>query len=1381
MAKTIRASLSFDTLRLEGALFLPDILERAARGELKESQSPEHYQIPKGIALQDEYGRAFQIAQAQWKAFASTLERQDLDAARYTRQFTQEFLRDVLGYGDIQPVGSIGMGERSYPIGLMARGRVPVVVAPHTLGLDDPDPRFAIQGSGTRKKSAFQLAQEFLNANPECLWALVSNGRQLRLLRDTATLTRPSYLEVDLQAILQDARYPDFAAGWRLIHASRAGNAGTPGSDCIWEQWRNDGQREGTRVREGLREGVTEALMALGEGFLQHPDNDSLRQALVAGTLAKDAYFQQLLRLVYRFIFLFTVEERGVLHGDRPEQFEAQRLYAEGYALARLRDRCLRRTGHDHFGDLWQGVRIVFKGLTHGEPRLALPALGGLFDLRQCSDLDQASLSNQALLAVMRSLRWSRRVGQMAPVDYRNMGPEELGSIYESLLELVPDVDVSARRFGFVGLQDEGSTSGNARKLSGSYYTPDSLVQELIKSALDPVIESRLAAHSTDPTGALLSIRVIDPACGSGHFLLAAARRLAERLAALRAPEGAVRPADYRHALREVIGHCIFGVDRNPMALELARTALWLEGYEEGRPLSFLDHHLICGDALIGLTDFRQLAQGIPDAAFKPLSGDDKAVCKDIGKENKEGLKAFAKLRDSSQLSLNLENSALHAELQALETLPADTTTDIAAKEAAYDVFRQHAHASRLARAADLFVGAFLAPKRVIGERLSVSGEGGTLITDHRSPITPTSKTLYLELFSDSRNAEHEQRLAQAQALCREARVLHWPLAFPQVFSPRPQAGEGPGEREPGVRGGGFDCVLGNPPWERIKLQEEEFFATRHPLVAQAKNKAERGQRIQWLEQGMLARHLYPELEHTPHECEAEQRLHAEFITTRRTAEAASVFAHLKGDDGGRYPLTGVGDVNTYALFAETISQIVSPQGRAGFLVPSGLATDNTTKDFFGALISNKALKSFFEFENEGYFPGAGQGHMLRFALTTIVGVSTKIEETRFLFQGKQLTDLLDDERVFTLSPSEIFLVNPNTRTCPIFRSRRDAEITKAIYAHVPILMRDADGDDPGHNPWGIRFMAMFHMANDSHLFKTKAELEQEGCVLDGNCFGRGTERYLPLYEAKMMQPYSHRHGDFRDASDGARAHILPTIPVERLQRPTYLPEPYYWIANPDIKQRLEDVDWPHQWLLGWRKVTDSRASARTLIFSLLPYSGAGDSLNLIFPKQVERNKLYACFVANLSTLVLDYVVRTKVGGLNLNYFAMRQFPVLAPESYTEANLDYIVPRVLELTYTATDLEPWAGDLGYEGPPFQFDPDRRAKLRAELDAYYARLYGLDREALRFILDPQSVKPGYPSETFSVLKRSEEREFNGEYRTQRLVLEAWDRLEGIHAA
>lgn len=1313
--RTIQTLLNLPTLKLEGGLFLPDQLEKAALGNAQ-WQTEADYGTPKGLGLKDDYSRAFQIACAQWKHFTAQVERTDVDAAKLTHTFVSELLRDVFGYANLQDCPGMTVGERQYPACLMA-GKVPVVVAPHTLALHETDARFAVVGSGARKKSPFMLAQELLNASPDHLWAIASNGKTLRLLRDSATLTRPSYLEVDLQDLLGGQRYAEFANIWRLLHASRG--AGEP-AGCIWEKWRAAGQEEGTRVRDGLRQGVTDALLIFGEGFLQHPANDALRKLLHNGELTQDAYFQQLLRLIYRLIFLFSVEERGLLH-PREESKAAQaarRAYAEGYALARLRELCLKRRARNCFDDHWQALRIVFKGLSEGEPRLALPALGGLFALNQCPAMDLSSLDNAHLLAAMKNLRWASHKGVLAPVDYRNMGPEELGSVYESLLELVPEIDLSARRFGFVGLTSEGSTAGNARKLSGSYYTPDSLVQELIRSALDPVIEQRIAAQPESPVEALLAIRVIDPACGSGHFLLAAARRLAEKLAQLRTMDGEQTEQDFRHALREVVSRCIFGVDRNPMAIELARTALWLESFEEGRPLGFLDHHLQVGDALLGLTDLNALELGIAKDAFKPLSGDDKEVCKQLAKTNAIALKDLEKKRSSRhQDSLGFVDNGVLVALQALEALPENSTQEIAAKEAAYRAFLEQTKISRLAHAADLLVGAYLLPKLAASQA-----------------NIPTSATLYLTLLGEALPAQQQYALAAAQTACADARVLHWPLAFPQVFA-----------------SGGFDCVLGNPPWEHVELKEEEFFANRNPLVAEAKNKAERSQRIQWLSEGMLVRHLFPSIDHASQLCEAEQRLFREFTVSKRTFEAVSTFAHVNVKEGGRYPLTGVGRINTYALFAETISQITRLTGRAGFIVPTGIATDDSTKAYFAHLTQARRLVSLYDIENRDKIFAAVDSRM-KFCLLTLGAA----DQAEFVCFATQVSQLSDPRRRFTLMPDEFRLINPNTLTCPVFRSERDAELTKKLYRAAPVLIEEGKLDG---NPWGIGFLQGTHnMSSDSHLF-------QEA----------GGEGMLPLCEAKMIHQFDHRwatyaqNGESRDVTQAEKAD------------PDYRVTPRYWVSQAEVEKRLTKRDrdgnviwrWDRGWLMGWRDITNA-TNERTVIASVVPRVGVGHTMPLFMttkePKQV------AVLLGNLGALVLDFVARVKVGGTHLTYGYLKQFPVFPHDRYTEVDLVFIIPRVLELTYTAHDLAPWARDLGFDGPPFAFDTERRALLRAELDAWYAKLYGLTRDELRYILDPSDVMDkDYPSETFRVLKNNEMREY-GEFRTQRLVLAAWDQLE-----
>jgi len=1432
------------TLTLEGGLFLPDQLQKATQG-LASAQQDADYRLPKGLKAKDEYSRAFQIACAQWQDFAQQLERRDIDATQLTTRFVQELLRDAFGYNLSPQTQPQEVDGRHYPVSFLA-GNLPILVAPHTLGLDDADTSMAIEGSGRRRKTPFQAMQELLNASEPLQWGIVSNGRQLRLLSDAASLTRPSFLEIDLADLLGSKRYAEFANVWRLLHASRA-STDAQRTSCVWERWRHEGQQEGTRVRDGLRNGVEKALLTLGEGFLQHPSNDNLRAALDSGQLSRDAYFQQLLRLVYRLIFVFTVEERGVLHPqwNDPETKAARRAYAEGYALARLRNFSLKRRPRNRHDDQWQAIRIVFRGLDQGEPRLALPALGGLFAASQCKDLDAASLDNAHLLEALKELRWARLPGSgsLIPVDYRNMGPEELGSVYESLLELVPTVDVHARSFDFVGRTDAASTAGNARKLTGSYYTPDSLVQELIRSALEPVIEQRLAANPVDPDKAILAIRVIDPACGSGHFLLAAARRLAERLALLRSYlyglPGSILPGDYRHALREVVAHCIYGVDRNPMAVELARMALWLEGFEEGRPLDFLDHHLQIGDALLGLTDLDALTQGISKDAFKPLSGDDREVCKALTKTNAVALKQLTKDLQSQQMLLGMDNASGLQAMRAIEDMPTNTPEQVSIKETRWLAFMQTAAQSPLAQAADVVVGAFLLSK-----------------TTDRGATVPTSATLHTLLTTPNDiTGPAADAVAAARAACAEARVLHWPLAFPQVFAR-----------------GGFDCVLGNPPWEVNQMGEEEFFASRDPNIAALAGDS-RKKAIESLSK-------------------TSPRLWEEFSETSRRIAATNIFFR----ESGRFPLTAVGKLNTYPLFAETILQIHARDGRAGFIVPTGIATDDSTKAYFGHITQSKQLVSLYDIENrEAVFPSVHRSY--KFCLLTL-GAS---EQAEFVCFATQVSQLSDERRRFTLTPEDFRLINPNTLTCPVFRSKRDAELTKKLYRAAPVLIYEANAEDnsanagelPAENPWGITFsQGLFNMTSASHLFKDEE-----------------SPNHLPLYEAKLIHHFDHRWATYTtDPNTGTVASRDVTL--QEKQDASFSITPRYWVPAREVWLRLADLPdelmralkaddghatvlavtkvlfgrhltalrekapgtaalaawesfvdlhayakniapeelgvkplkknagglldeglplaeqqllrladeasnlpmppaglsseesaqrlaerWLEEscpkWLMGWRDICRA-TDERTVIASVLPTVGVGHTMPLLTTVWDARQT--SALLGNLCSLVLDFCARVKIGGTHLTYSYLKQFPVIPPERYTEPDLDFITPRILELTYTAKDMAPWATALisgwkldngnwkpGTPEPirrsplvPFPFDQERRAVLRAELDAYYARLYGLDRDELRYILDPEDVMgKDYPSETFRVLKDREIREY-GEYRTQRLVLEAWDR-------
>lgn len=1300
MARRNNQELAFPALSIEGGLLAPDFLNKVAHLEASE-QTEADYDIPRGLKLRDEIGRYWKIAQNLWQDFAAKRARTDLNSHTLTvKELLEPLLRHVFCFGDLKAVGQVTLAERVFPIGFAAgEGKVPVVLAAHDQLLDKPDARF---GDGVRRRSPFLLAQEYLNATDGALWAIVGNGLKLRILRDNPSLTRPAYIEADLEAIFSEGLYPDFTALWLLAHATRFGKVGTEPANCPLERWRNTAQEDGIRARDRLRVGVTEALRALGTGFLAHPANAELRRRLEAGELTTQAYFEQLLRLIYRFIFLATIEDRELVFAPEAAA-DAKARYLTGYSLTRLRQLAARRRSYDRHADLWQALTITFTGLGQGQLALGLPALGGIFAASHCPDLDTAQLDNSSLLSALFSLCFFRDGAALSRVNYRDMDSEELGSVYESLLELVPNLVLTAgiRRFGFIGDEEEGSTKGNARKLTGSYYTPDSLVQELIKSALEPVIERTLAENPQEPVKALLALSVCDPACGSGHFLLAAARRIAEEVARLNATDGNPLPADYRRALRDVVAHCIYGVDKNPMAVELARTALWLEAYTPERPLTFLDAHLRCGDALLGILDPVVLDAGIPDKAFNALSGDDKEVVKRLKKANRDALKAIEKAKaPGGQFSLGLE---AEQDADAFEHLPDDTLAAIEAKRAAFAALQEKLADSRARLAADLFVAAFVLPKTA----------------DNEAKV-PTSQDLWLVQNGGTPRpgvADVARRAAQA------AQTFHWWQAFPQVKAK-----------------GGFDVLLGNPPWERIKLQEEEFFATRSPLVAEAQHKAERGRRIALLAEGMLLHTLYPEVEAAkglvpPNG--AEQALYAEFLAARRNAEAASLFAH----DAGRYPLTGVGDVNTYALFAETFAQLMAEAGRAGFIVPTGIATDDSTKAFFAGLTQAGRLASLYDIENrERLFPAVDS--RMKFCLLTL----GRAEAAEFVCFATQTHQLADPRRRFTLTPDEFRLINPNTLTCPVFRSERDAALTKKLYRAAPVLI--AEGP-PEVNPWGIRFMAMIHMANDSGLFHNTPAPSR-----------------LPLYEAKMIHQFDHRWATY--GADGSSGDVT----VDQKNDPNFSVTPRYWVDSAEVEARLADKGWDRGWLMGWRDICRS-TDERTVIASVVPRVATGDTLLLMFPDPKHGSKV-ACLVADQCALVHDYVARQKVGGTHLKYHVKKQLPNLPPDRYNDVDLAFIVPRVLELTYTAHDLKPWA-DLGYDGEPFPWNPERRAQLRAELDAYYARLYGLTRDELRYILDPADVMgEDYPSETFRVLKNNELREF-GEYRTRRLVLEAWDAM------
>ena len=873
------------------------------------------------------------------------------------------------------------------------------------------------------------------------------------------------------------------------------------------------------------------------------------------------------------------------------------------------------------------------------------------------------------------------------------MGAEELGSVYESLLELTPVLSPELTSFYLQGgCEDPNKARGNARKSTGSYYTPACLVEQVLNTALDPLLEQ------CGTEGELLRLRVIDPACGSGHFLLGAARRMAETLAAIRAG-GPYTQEDFLKAMHDVVSRCIYGVDINAMAIELVRMNLWLEGYQPGKPLSFLDHHLQVGNSLLGIIDTKCLSCGISSDAYKPLAGDDKEICKELKKSNT----ASVKLLRGGNRSLALASPKRPADL---EQMPEDSPSEVRAKERAWSNIRKEQERDIQTIAADVWVGAFLLPK--------TSG----------ADIPTTS---LLEGLANGLASIDEPAVAAARAACRAAGVFHWPLRFPEAMAE-----------------GGFHCVLGNPPWEKHQLKEEEYFSTRCPAIASASGHT-RKILIQYLEKGLLTQYLEG-TKGAP--APWEQTLFRQYEAALRLAGAESLFYHTPAQDGGRFPLTGVGIVNFYALFAELDGQLRRPDGRAGFIVPTGIATDDSTKAFFQSIVQGRQLASLYDFENrEKLFPDVDSRQ--RFCTLTL----SSAEQANFAYYLVHPRELTDKRRHFTMTAEDFALINPNTGTCPLFRCGEDARLCRKLYRRAPVLMRE----DMEENPWGIKFrQGLFNMTSDSRLFLTEPEKD-----------------VLPLYEGKMVHHYDHRWATF--TGTGGKADARDATPEEHA-KPGWEPSPRYWVKRAHVLSHLpKDITAAPRWLLGFRDITNA-TNERTFVCSFIPFTAVGNKLPLLLPINGISRRLWSCLCANLSALCFDYIVRMKQGGTSMNYHYVKQFPVLPPEAYSPADVDYISSRVLELSYTSESMRPWAEDMGYKGDPFPWDSDRRAILRAELDARIARLYGLTREELAYILDPTSFfGDDCPTQTFPGLRRKEEKLY-GEYRTRRLVLEAWDANE-----
>lgn len=1410
------------SIRIEGGLLGGDLLERLKSADLT-GQKPADFGLDPKRNLTDEIAAVYSDAFLQWQLFQSRLSKLpegDIGTTVTRENWIKPFL-GFLGF-DIQLTKAQEIGGQTYSISHRAdpsEDSPPV----HVVGYYQELGKVA---SGRLRMAPHSLLQEFINRDDH-LWGIVTNGRQLRLLRDCTFVKRQAFIDFDLEAIFEQQKYDDFVFVYRLLHRTRFPKGRADADQCLLETYQQTAESEGGRARDKLRDGVEECLKLLGNGFLRHPASEELRKRLKKQPdgkrlLSEENFYRQLLLLVYRFLFLLVSEERGLVSPSD--------AYSNHYSVSRIRRLVDVQSAWTQDDDLWQSLRVLWDAL--GNEKLAAflelaPLNGELFEAQL---IDGCSISNADLLEAFGKLSTytEDKKGTQRRVNYGALDVEELGSVYESLLEFHPRVEEDGS-----GRLSFDLFAGSERKTTGSYYTPTSLVAELVTSALVPVVEDRLAKSPHDKAAAILKIRVIDPACGSGHFLLAATRYLAKELAKARTGDDEPAPEEVRRASRDVVAHCIYGVDLNPLAVDLCRVALWLESYAEGKPLTFLDHRIRNGNGLVGVFDLDCLKDGIPDKAFEALEGDDKAFARAAAAQNRSDKAGQASLYGGASgrpISDRPTANALHefsASNHEVDAIPDDSPDQIKAKKRMYEQFHASSAWLRKRLSCDLWTGAFFQPLK---------------------PDAPVITTAALWKSESGEDIETSVELL-AIDLARAFKFFHWPLEYPEVFAE-----------------GGFDVVLANPPWERIKLQQQEFFAPYDMRIALAKNKAEREKLIKQL----------------PTE---RPDVYAKYVLALRGSSASSVFMR----QGGRYPLAGRGDINTYAVFSELFRSLIGPRGRAGCIVPTGIATDDTTKFFFQDLVEKKSLQSYYGFKNERFLFPKPVEHTVTYGLLTMLGTELKAEQMEFSWLCWTVEELHKPDRRFTLTAEDIELVNPNTKTCPVFKTAADAELTKAIYRRVPVLWREATEDRPEENPWRITFKTLFHMANDSHHFRDREWLEANGYRLEGNVLRGSYDNYLPLYEAKMLHQFDHRWATYDPGSVDSRL-----VTQEEKVDPNFVVQPRYWVREEIVQAtipqypeplafalRLEDeesmekvlllwasgcirsddpaqadellakasrlkadkaverllvpalgepggvranmakqaawlqelypldLEWAvhiamgdevvdtvrgharnlvdrfsPKWLMGWRDIARS-TDVRTCLFSALPVAPIGHTAPLAFMPGMPAEERVG-FIATMNSFVVDYAARQKVGGTHLTYGLLKQLPLIEPDALP----DGVIESAIQLMLTASDMTDMAHDFSLASRHNDWSDARRFELRCELDATFFHLYlpcddagnwlpaeretANELELLKSHLPSPMHAVGFVLDSFEVLKKNEEKEF-GHFRTRGRIMAIYDEM------
>lgn len=1191
-------------------------------------------------------------------------------------------------------------------------------------------------------------------------WGIITNGKTFRLLRNSPITADNAYLEIDLWSILESEDRDSFRIFWALFR--KAAFEPVEDGKCLLDIIEEESRKHAVSVGDELRRSVFRVLERFIRGVLENEENEGKVDDL-------EMLYQESLIYLYRILFILYAESIGLLPVDNP-------LYRESYSLESVKELVTdpKKSFEPNSYYMWETLSAIFRLIDEGFEGggLKVPAYNGkLFHPDSTPTLSKCRVSDDVMAEVLRDLMLtSGRKGRTRDIiSYRELGIDQLGSIYESLLELEPKIaeeDLAvvkikgelqyvpkSRLKGEEKVEEEIPAGtfylaawGGRRKSSGTYYTPKQITRFLVRQALEPLVEGKSSEE-------ILQIKVLDPAMGSGAFLVAAVEFLAEKYKEVLIREEVIdkdeidaeREAEFK---RLVLENCIYGVDVNPMAVELAKVSLWLATMAKEKPLTFLDHKLKCGNSLIGAN--HEKVRFVPNEIFKQLK--DKGRSKHnqaVLKKRKDELQTFW-AEDGKIVENPFRYLGDVIRLRQELSLADDTVEAVKLKEEKYDKFVKGEIDEgrlylRLKKIYDLWTALWFIDEEKDGVRI---------------PTTDEYIEIVRYILEDGEGNERFDRLIRkAEELAEKYHFFHWELELPEVFAE-----------------GGFDAVVGNPPWDIVKPNSDEFFSNYDPYfrsyTKQQKNK--------------VMKKLMEENEEIKKSWE-------EYVST---IERESFFFR----NSGFYPHQYKGDINLYKLFLERFFWLIREEGRMSIIVPSGLYTDEGCKELRRMFLENSRIEFLIGIENrQKIFPAIDirfkytlfstqkrkQEGNYRFKAGFFIGsrpddAKKEVLDAETILKGsfapkaEELENLLPLvlEKGLEISRGLIEKFSPDTLSIMEFKRQADIDLAEKIYDDWPLL-----GDEDEWWAWNVKFTTEFHMTNDSHLFVTKEQLEKMGAKpLDGKGLRWVVERdgkrevYLPLYEGKMIWQFD-----------------------------AFYEKPQYWISLEVVLKRLADKNVPVFPRSIYRAIA-SNTNERTLISCILPAfslksPGCGHSLNSITINGHDSSEHFF-FNAVFNSYVVDFVTRQKVT-TNLTMFYLYQLPI---PRLTSSNwfFDQIVPRAARLICIDEEFaelweetfrpewreiaktskikgwenltEKWTPECGAYGWVYinneKRDDGDRAQLRAEIDAIVAHLYGLTRDEFAYILD-----------TFPVLRRKEEEAF-GEFRTKRMCLEEYERFAAI---